>query len=62
MPSEDICEGPMAIARQKFWAVFGAQIDDFRAQNRPVLAFFGQTAKKSQTAVAQKYDRSGTSQ
>jgi hypothetical protein len=47
MPSEDICEGPMAIARQKFWAVFGAQIDDFRAQNRPVLAFFGQTAKKA---------------
>ena len=45
MPSEDICEGPMAIARQKFWAVFGAQTDDFRAQNRPVLARFGQTAK-----------------
>ena len=47
MPSEDICEGPMAIARQKFWAVFGAQIDDFRAQNRPDLAFVGQMAKKA---------------
>ena len=54
-PTEGIYEGPMTIGDM-------SKIDDFRAQNRPVLASFGRTAKTGQTAVAQKYNRSGTSQ
>ena len=37
-PTEGIYEGPMTIGDM-------SKIDDFRAQNRPVLANYGWTAK-----------------